>query len=264
LAATKSLEYKIISFGDRHAPLTHKGWFEWLLKLIEEENPDCLVDVGDMFEGLAGKRWDRWPEEKWSAKDEISEVVRQAELIKSVSPNSRKVWLWGNHEDNLFSCNPGRISPDLKEMMSWRNQRGTEILEEWEEKSNYKHSYRFRIGPITFQHGCDISKDGVRSMFDSAVLYGHQNGLLVQGHSHKPIHPTECEIRSLPTRFWVANSGCGCDWDRMRYMDRFQKSKWGRGALIITCSRGDVTSGRTAVPKKNWDAELRIHSTARD
>lgn len=254
---------RIIAFGDLHAPLTHAPYFDWLLGQIEDFRPHYVVNVGDWFEALAAKRWARYPDEKWTAQDEVQAVVAQAAAINAVAPDARKVWLYGNHDDNLFGCHPDRIPVDLREIVNWRMMRGTEALESWEEKTTYTHGFRFRLGPVTFQHGCDVSKDGLRAMFGSAILYSSQNGLLVQGHSHKPVHPQECEIRSLPTRFWVANAGCGCEWDRMHYMDRFQKAKWGRGCLLIETSASACKVGNTAFARKAWDAELRIHSLAR-
>lgn len=255
---------KILSMGDLHAPLTHEGYFNWLIEKVEEFKPDIIVNVGDWAEGKPAKRFSKYADETWSALNEIRALSDQAKAINRASPESRKIWIYGNHDENFFGDLPDRIPDDLQSLTDWRNLRGTEPLEQWQIHDTYKHDYRVRLGPIVFQHGCEVSKCGVRAMKDMAYQYGVPYGLHVSGHSHKPIPVTQCEERAISLPYWVVNSGTGADWDRMHYMDRCSKHKWGRGCVLIECTEASIRDSKSAYTKPQWSAELLVHSMAKD
>jgi len=255
---------RILSFADLHAPLTHAGFFNWLIEQIEEFKPHIIVNVGDWPEGKPAKRWEKYADEKWSALDEILEVSRQADAINKAAPDAVKHWIFGNHCANFFKDLPGRIPDDLQACVDWRNLRGTEPLEQWKILEEYTHESKLRIGPVTFQHGCELSKDGYRACKDMAYMFGTPYGLHVSGHSHKPLAVTRCEERSIKLPYWVCNPGTGADWDRMHYMDRLSKHRWGRGVVLIEVPDSSVKQSRSAYASKQWDAELRVHSLYSD
>jgi len=255
---------RILNFTDNHAPLTHKPWWDWVLAQIEDFKPDWIVNTGDWLEGKPSKRFAHHSDETWSALDEIRALCEQAEAVNRVAPDAKKVWLWGNHDDNALGDLPERVPDDLKPLMNWRNIRGTEALEQWAIHETYSHEYRYRLGPIVFQHGCEVSKDGLRSLKDQAYQYGVPNGLHVSGHTHKPVPVTRCEERSISLPYWVVNAGTGADWERMHYMDRCSKQKWGRGCVLIETTEASVRDSKSAYAKPQWSAELRVHSMARE
>lgn len=252
--------HKFIAFSCLHAPITNREYLSWLVGLVEDEQPDTLVNLGDWYEGKAAKRWPAWSDEKWSLQDEHQAVAAQAGLLNAAAPGAAKVWLYGNHDDNLFGMQPDRISEDLKDAVQWKNNKDvSEALEDWLVVDRYSHRARFRLGPVTFQHGCDISASSDK---DGAYLYGVPFGLYVRGHTHRPLQVTRCQERRVPMPYWTTNPGTGIDFDRCHYMDRMSMALWGRGVIVGEVPDSSVKQHRTAYASKNWDAELRIHSTA--
>lgn len=231
-----------------------------MIRQIEDFKPDSIVNLGDWYEGKAAKRWPSWSDEKWSLADEHRAVAQQAEAIRAAAPDASLYWLYGNHDDNLFGMQPDRIKDDLKDAVQWRsNVLAAKALEPWQVIEKYGHRVRLRLGPVTFQHGCDTS---VASDRDGSYLYGVPYGLYVRGHTHRPCPVTRAQERRTPMPFWYANPGTGAEWDRMHYMDRCSMALWGRGVVVGEIPQSAVTQRRTAYASRCWDAELRVHSTA--
>lgn len=255
---------RILNFTDLHGVLVHPGYFNWLIKQIEDFKPDYLVDTGDRVEGKPGKQWAKYPDERWTALDELRTLSEQTRALNDAAPNAKKIWIHGNHDEMLFGSLPARIPEDLQSLTDWRNLRGTEPLEQWTIHEKYTHRFKVQLGQITFQHGCDVSKSPERAMKDAAYQYAVPYGLYVCGHGHKPVPVTQCEERAIALPYWIANAGTGADWDRMHYMDRCSNHKWGRGVVKIECTEASIRDSKTAYTKPQWQAELVIHSTARD
>lgn len=141
-------------------------------------------------------------------------------------------------------------------MCQWQNHpRLAGALTDWRVLPYHARS-RYRLGPVTFQHGTDTSVNGDRNQ---AILYGIPYGLWVGAHSHRPQSVTRIVLPGRVPVFGThfANVGCGADWDKMDYISRSNISLWGRGILMGECNAGkDHFSG------KEWDAKLILHSEA--
>ena len=249
---------RIAAFSCLHAPITHKGYFDWLLAQIEEYKPHYIVNLGDWYEGLASKRWSRYEDEEWSVYDEHRAVAAQAQAINEVAPQAEKWWLWGNHDDNLLGDLPDRVPKDLREAVNWRNFKPTaDALDKWNCVENYGDSVKLRLGPITFQHGCAHNESAEK---DAAYLYGVPFGLYVCGHTHRLKDVTQAKERKIPMPYWYCNPGTGMDFERANYMRRQRLVHWGRGVALIEAP--GVDQSRAAYRKVNWSAEVKVHSLA--
>ena len=230
------------------------------MRELEEFRPDVIVNLGDWFEGKPAKRWPAWSDETWTLEDEFNAVAAQAEEINAIAPQAKKYWLYGNHDDNLFGSQPGRIPNDLQKTIQWRNNpRLTAALKDWRITEKYGHRERLRLGPVTFQHGCDAA---ISAEKNGGYLYGSPFGLYVCGHTHRPVRVTRAEERGIYLPYWYCNPGCGVQWDRMHYMTRLKMAKWGRG--LIVGEMAGVEQSRSAYASKQWDAELKIQSMAHE
>lgn len=159
---------------------------------------------------------------------------------------------------NSFNVHPGRTESDIVPAVHWReNREASKALETWEVVEKYGHGVYKRLGPITFRHGCELSKAGIKR---ETVYYATPYGLHVSGHTHRPTDVTQLDLNGAPLPYWNVNPGCGAEWDRMHYMDRLNKQSWGRGVVLIETA--GVEQSRAAYRSKMWDAELRIHSMA--
>ena len=249
---------RIAAFSCLHAPITHKGYFDWLLAQIEEYKPHYIVNLGDWYEGKFAKRWAKHKDEGWSVLDEHQAVATQARAINQASRGAKRIWLYGNHEDNAFNIHPDRVADDIVPALRWcENKDVSKALEDWKVLAKYGHDRFFRLGPITFQHGCELSKPGIRR---ETVYFSTPYGLRVSGHTHRPTPIEQLDLNGALLPYYQANPGCGADWDKMHYVDRLNKQGWGRGVVLIEAC--GTEQSRTAYASKQWSAELRVHSMA--
>lgn len=249
---------KILAFSCLHAPITHKGYFEWLLGQIREFKPQIIVNLGDLYEGKWAKKWAKHADEAWSVLEEHKSVAGLITDINKAAPKATKWWLYGNHCSNSFEVHPGRTESDIVPALHWReNREASKALENWKVIEKYGHDVYKRLGPITFRHGCDLSVAGIKR---ETIYYATPYGLHVAGHTHRPTPVTQLELAGANLPYWQCNPGCGADWDKMHYMSRLNKQGWGRGIVLIETA--GVEQSRAAYLSKQWDAEVRIHSLA--
>lgn len=193
--------------------------------------------------------------------DEHLSVASQISQINDLVAG-QKVWLYGNHDDNIFTLHPDRIPADTIDSLHWRqNKFAAEAFENWTVIEEYGHRPRYRLGPITCQHGCAISDKAEQ---DAAYQYGTPWGLYVSAHTHRPTLVTRARERKVRLPYWFANVGTGADWSRMHYMDRMSMGLWGRGCLVGEVTESSVANRKSTYGSKQWDAEIRIHSWAAD
>lgn len=246
-----------VAFGCLHAPITHDGYFNWLIQSIEEFKPDYIVNLGDWYEGLAGSRHSRDERHDWDVMQEHRAVAGQASAFNAAAPNAKKVWLYGNHDDNFFGIHADRLPRDLRAAANWRNSLAAAPLEDWIIRERYRHGERYYLGQLSFGHGVNLADAGPR---DECYSYAVPNGLDVLAHTHRPVAVTQCRERKVILPYSHCNVGTGADWDRMYYMDRNSKALWGRAALFFEVNtKGE---GREWRATKAWDAEIRAHSYA--
>lgn len=248
---------KIVAFSCLHAPITSGRYFRWLIGQIEDFRPDIIVNLGDWYEGKFAKRFTKRLDETWSAVEEHRAVAEQAEALRDAAPGASKYWLWGNHDDNAFGNQPDRIQDDLRESVHYReNVRVAPLLASWRITERYDHRVFLRLGPVTFQHGCDSRKTMGSTERDNAYRYGTPFGLYVCGHTHRPLPVTQASERSVPVPYWLANPGCGIDFSRAHYMERLPMDNWGHGVVLIEAA--GVNQRRSAYASRQWDAEVRV------
>lgn len=252
-----------IAFGCTHQPIAHKGFQEWKLKQIEEFKPDFVIELGDMFEGLAASRWGKHPDHKWMVTDEFDAVESYIEAINQVAPDAKKIFLFGNHDSNLLH-EPHRVTDDTRALINLRwFQLLDGALSSWKIPTKaYAHDAKFRLGQITFQHGGNTGKAQTLShLHKQGIEYGVPYGLHVSAHTHAPVAVTQMQWLDQPLPYWVANVGTGADWEQMHYMNRASRGLWGRAIV-----RGEVsprsTNSNSAYTAPQWSAETVFHSFA--
>lgn len=251
---------RFAAFSCLHAPITDPKYFNWLCDQLSEYRPDVIVNLGDWYEGLAGSRHSRHPLQKWSLYDEHRAVLAQAQRLRAAVPEAKKVWLFGNHDDNQFGRQPDRVPEDLREVADWRNYEPLrDELSDWRIIDTYTHRTAWYLGQVAFQHGCAV---GLNAQADAACAYGVPYGLHVSGHTHRPARVTQVMLRQVPLPYWFANPGTGIDFDQTYYMDRQSMLKWGHGLVLGECKASG--EGRQVFAARNWDAETRVFKMAHD
>ncbi len=178
------------------------------------------------------------------------------QAIRKISPHSRKVFLPGNHEDNLINIH--RANKKTVGLLSWqRRENEPELFDHWEKPVVYKYDRNsgvFRLGQVSFYHGFEASQSSDEMQ---SIILGLPYGLSCSGHTHRPVEVTRAsKVSGVPLPYWYANSGCLLDMD-VEYMRRKRRHLWGHGYIIGSTT--DWRYSKTMMPnRKEWDAETVI------
>ncbi len=225
---------------------------------LRDWRPDVFVHGGDAFEAKLPSKHPKDARHKWTARDEILAFADQLREINDAIPDALRVWVYGNHDGAFFNYEAGRMEKDVNETIQdsfWRHVTNEGLLEGWLVKDCYKHEASWRIGQMTFRHGCDVSDAGLKQ---DLMSYCTPHGLHVSGHTHRPHEVTQLSIGKALTPFWWANTGCLVDTGKMHYMDRARKDPWGHGYLRGYVKAPGLKEGRHQYAGKSWDAEVVI------
>ncbi len=240
-----------IAFGCVHAPLHDPEAIDWLIGQIKEEKPDYIIHLGDGFEADSASRWPS--EYNFTLADEFIEHDKILLRIRKASPKSKKVFIEGNHDNNLIALN--RIDKKLRGLCDYRiHQLNKELVAHWEMPTIYNNCRRrgvWRLGEVAFAHGYAC---GVKGGENEACRMANEYGLYVRAHTHRPTNGVVRAMKTgkIPLRYWYANAGTlrGLDPD---YMKRNSKELWGQACVVGQCQ--PIKSPRR---EKTWEAEVRI------
>lgn len=244
-----------------HNPITHEHSFRRFLQTVRDFKPHQIICLGDLLDGSPASRFPT--EDDWTLADEfdaagqhLARVRTAAEEAANGAYDVKCTWLEGNHDYNVTATN--RLPRRLRDLCNWRNNPATLLSKEIDAGSwrvvPYSHRQLVRLGQVVFQHGAECGVNAGRNL---ATLYAPENGLLVFGHTHRPVQPTQAMVTSkIPVKKWFANAGCMVDWDKLAYIYATNISTWGHGCVI-----GEVQVGRNVLGK-NWDAETIIYRMA--
>jgi predicted phosphodiesterase len=251
-----------------HCPLACPEALEWLLELIEENDPDYFVLVGDLHEADAASKFEsEYPfslEQEFDASNDYLLAIRRAHERKRKKPAGSRVFMFGNHDQNLLEWN--RINRKLRGICDFTGKvRGTNQykhipeLEHWKLHKEYTFDQAgvFRIGQVGFTHGFESAR-GSNEAQALILNRNHPNSLLIAGHSHKPIPVTQIYKGEIDLPYHYCNVGTMGPL-KPRYMARKRTIGWGAACVI-----GEALETKSPRLTKNWDAELKVFRMARD
>jgi len=210
-----------------HVPLHDDEFVDWLIEQIKERKPDVIIHGGDGHEADSASRWPS--EYDWTLSDEFRAHNEILKRIRQASPKSKRVFLPGNHDDNILALN--RIDWKLRDLCDYRELEPE--LKHWEQPAEYVYDREkgvYRIGQVTFAHGyeCGASSDEYQ-----AYQLGLPYGLFVSGHTHRPVAVTQAQrTKTIRLPYWYANAGCGRDMVDVPYMMRKRRFDWGQGIVV--------------------------------
>ena len=241
-----------------HVPYQSERAIENLLEEIKGRNLTHFIHLGDVVDAESASVHPSDDGSGYTLYEEFtiaSEMLRQ---IREALPNDCElVLLDGNHDDNIQRPDSRRVPKSLRDLCNPRKMEGVA-----NEYKRWKHvPYRmgargcFQLGSCIFAHGyaAGANSDELEAIQLAMACGGHAHRLIVRGHTHRPVPPTQCK-RSARVKlpWWYANVGYMAFDKRPSYTNRFDIQQWGRACLIGSCQMG--RPGRMC--KKSWEAEL--------
>lgn len=241
---------------DTHAPHTDPVKWEGILSHLSHRRGKIthLVHIGDWLDlsALGG-----YPTEDEHTQDnEYSYAAQQSrDLRKAVGAGCRLFRLEGNHEFRI-RANRINLSPRIKDLVGIEAH--PELRKEWSLWSPTPYSFSqggtLRLGPVLFAHGfkSNARSDNVECI-QVAALHGYPtNCLVIRGHTHRPILPTQAQVsQGLPLPYWFANTG-HIGPEKPLYTHNQFTGQWGSHLLLVSTS---TLESRPAYSRSDWGVE---------
>jgi predicted MPP superfamily phosphohydrolase len=225
---------KWAAFSCPHCPFEREASVDWLLSRLSDLSLDYVICLGDLFE--AGAASVHPNEYDHLLEDEFEHGAIFYDKIEDVQPEAKKVWMLGNHEDNIQREDTRRIKKDLRSLCDW-NKHDTfgRIFRRWKQYPYIKSPQGcFRIGQAVFYHGydCGVHSDEHEALQMAYILGGHAHRLFVRGHTHTPKEVTQCHRTArIPLPYHYANAGT-IGPTQPTYMSRKSAYLWGPGLVV--------------------------------
>jgi len=251
----KSSRFAYLS--DIHCPFVNHAAWAAALGIVKSHRPDLVVIGGDLFEsGFASVHPNEYDHD---GLDEYESAATLLDTLRNACPKAKRVWLLGNHDDNIQKRDPRRVPKSLRRLVHWDNSKYSDSFKAWHQVP-YVKSERgcYQLGQVIFKHGFSLN-DELEALQFSNYTGGFAHRLVIGGHTHAPTPPMPAmRTKKISLPLWYANAGTLCDIDKLEYMDR--NDKWAWGAAVVL---GDCDPSGPCLPGKCWEAEtrvLRMHS----
>lgn len=159
----------VISLFDLHYPYNID--LTWIYNFIKDEQPDEIIFWWDMLDC----NWMSWKFYSGSPEDGLAETVEEIEGFKKIikkilkiSPQSKLVYLLGNHEHRITeklrdSPNLG-ILIDLKRAYDW-------LISERRDYNEYYNIWKINYTHWTYHNDAHAKKHAL--MYQKNIRYGH-------------------------------------------------------------------------------------------
>lgn len=90
-----------VYISDVHVPFEDKKANKALELFLKEQQPEYLIYGGDIVDFYSVSRFDKDPERKFNLQDEITQGQLYLTRMNAASPDSKKYFLEGNHENRI-------------------------------------------------------------------------------------------------------------------------------------------------------------------
>ena len=229
-----------------------------IAKLIEElkiRKPQVFVHCGDAVDA-SGASVHSDDSDSVTLHDEFLIASDMLRRIREALPEDCKlVMIDGNHDDNIQRPDPRRVPKALRSLCDPRKMHGVaDEFKRWKHIP-YRFGRCFQLGGVIFHHGFGASanSDELEAIQLAMACGGHAHRLVIRGHTHRPVPPTQCRRTArVKLPWWYCNVGMMAFEKKPSYCDRWDTQQWGRSACFGTA----IVGRPDRIPKDNWTAEL--------
>lgn len=169
---------KTVFVSDVHAPFHDKLAVKACLSFVRWWKPDQIVFMGDLVDFYAISRFNRDPERRFKLQEEIDAGVEVLESFCKASPNSKKIFLRGNHE-HRFQKYFWSVAPEAASL------RSNDIVVQLKLKEmdiDYIEDGKMKMKETVIKHGNIVRKFSAytaKGEFESCGVSG------VSAHTHR-------------------------------------------------------------------------------
>lgn len=229
-----------LEWGDTHFPFQDDQVLSVIQAIAEDEQPDFLIHKGDGLDCRLLSRFDKDPARKENQQDEIDQLRIHLATMRKTCPNSRFVYLEGNHEDRLRRTlwnleGPAAVLSSLRvvqKAMTWPVLLGLDELR-IEFVPYGEQSKRDILPKFITKHGSLVRKSAGATAIAEQAKYNKSGS---SGHTHRlaVVHHRDANGAHV----WV-ETGCTCRLDP----DYCQDPDWQNGCVFYTFDKetGAVT-----------------------
>jgi predicted phosphodiesterase len=186
---TKGTPYTSVHYSDLHIPFQDDRALNILYAILEDANPDLVVDHGDTLDAQEISKYPKDPINRVPLKEEIKQTAQHMARVTELTPHAEHIWCEGNHEDRLrrliWSLADNRQAgevltlPQVAEALSWPSLLGLDQLG-WEMVPYPQHKLLFN--KVILTHGEKVRAQSGQS--EKAELE-HYSKSGLSGHTHR-------------------------------------------------------------------------------
>jgi UDP-2,3-diacylglucosamine pyrophosphatase LpxH len=162
----------VIWISDLHIPYQDRKTLKATTKLIKDMQPDIIVLGGDIGDFYGVSQYDKNPKRANRMQKEVDEVISILEEITGISPNSRFIYLEGNHENRMQ-----RYLWKNPELSDLRSLEVPNLLDLNRLGIEYRKDFMYK--GFLFKHGDYVNKYSANKELEVEGVSG------MSGHTHR-------------------------------------------------------------------------------
>ncbi len=162
---------KVLIVSDVHFPFHCKKAYKKLLKVIKEERPTHVVQIGDVIDQYVYSKYSKSPE--ITPSNDIVRGIEMAEefwaVVKKLAPKAERIQVLGNHDVRL-SKRISELIPELRAVfdpLSFYKFKGVKTL-----KSDRDY---IEIDGVVYCHGWLSHSIDHAKYFNKPTVHGHRH-----------------------------------------------------------------------------------------
>lgn len=182
----------IICIGDMHLPWWHEPTITMLYLILEQEQPDYIIQMGDLYDFFSFGKYPRShllirPDEELRIGRQLAETFWQT--VRRICPRAKLVQLIGNHDLRPMKRVLESGSPELEPFFNFKSFFEFEGV-------HTQHDARepYRIKEFSFIHG-HLSQAGAhRNQLKTHVAHGHthRGGVVMNKRDGRHLVEIDC------------------------------------------------------------------------